>query len=76
MPEGIESAWIIQDIEGMVDLVFTPKEHIRCGANLVVTNLVHETPLGYYNGELVSSRGEKIQVRNLWGLGERLYLRV
>ncbi|MDR0877256.1 MAG: DUF2804 domain-containing protein [Treponema sp.] len=76
MPGGLESDWIIQDVEGMVDLVFTPREKIRCGINLVVTNTEHETPLGYYNGVLVSSKGEQIQVRNLWGLGERLYLRV
>jgi hypothetical protein len=76
MPQGIESDWIIQDVEGMVDLVFTPKENVKCGVNLLMTNTEHETPLGYYNGMLVSSKGEKIQVRNLWGLGERLYLRV
>jgi hypothetical protein len=76
MPGGLESDWIIQDVEGMVDLVFTPKETIRNGVNVIIANTEYETPLGYYNGMLVSSGGEQIQVRNLWGMGEKLYLRV
>jgi hypothetical protein len=76
MPGGIESDWIIQDLEGMVDLVFTPREQVRSGINIVITHTEYETPLGYYNGMLVSSGGERIMVRNLWGMGEKLYLRV
>jgi hypothetical protein len=75
MPGGVESEWIIQDLEGMVDLVFTPKELIRSGANVLISNTEYDTPLGYYNGMLVSSGGQ-IQIRNLWGMGEKLYLRV
>jgi hypothetical protein len=76
MPGGVESDWIIQDLEGMVDLVFTPQEQMRTGVNVLVTHTEYETPLGYYNGMLVSSGGEQITVRNLWGMGEKLYLRV
>jgi hypothetical protein len=76
MSGGIESDWIIQDVEGMVDLVFTPREQIRFRKNVLIANMEYETPLGYYNGMLVSSGGERIQVRNLWGIGEKLYLRV
>jgi hypothetical protein len=76
MPGGSESDWIIQDVEGMVDLVFTPREQIRSSTNTLVTHTEYETPLGYYNGMLVGSGGEQIQVRNLWGMGEKLYLRV
>jgi hypothetical protein len=76
MPGGIESDWIIQDVEGMVDLTFTPKEQIRTSLNVVITHTEYDAPLGYYNGMLVGSGGEQIQVRNLWGMGEKLYLRV
>jgi hypothetical protein len=76
MAKGIASDWIIQDVEGMVDLVFSPQEQNRYGLNLLVTRQELEHPLGFYNGMLVSSRGEQIQVRNLWGSGERLYLRI
>jgi hypothetical protein len=76
MPGGTESDWIIQDVEGMVDLVFTPKVPNRSGARLLVTSADFDAPLGYYNGVLVSAKGEQIQVRNLWGMGEKIYLRV
>jgi hypothetical protein len=76
MPSGLDSDWIIQDIEGMVDLVFTPQERSRSGANLFVTSVDYVTPLGVYNGMVVSAGGVRIPVHNLWGLGEKLYLRV
>jgi hypothetical protein len=76
MPAGIKSEWIIQDLEGMVDLVFTPKEHLRSGYNVILSRADLETPLGYYNGMVMSSRGEQIPIRNMFGTGEKLFLRV
>ena len=76
MPGGPESDWIIQDVEGMVDLVFTPKEQNKTGARLLLASADFDAPLGYYNGMLVSADGQRIQARNLWGIGEKLYLRV
>jgi hypothetical protein len=76
MPKGLEKDWIIQDVEGMVDLTFTPQEQIRNSFNLFLTRWEYNTPLGYYNGMLVNGAGEQIPVHNLWGLGEKLYLRV
>jgi hypothetical protein len=75
-PKGGESDWVIQDVEGMVDLTFTPLEQSRSAFNLLLTSWEYNTPLGYYNGMLVNNEGEQIPVRNLWGLGEKLYLRV
>jgi hypothetical protein len=76
MPNGPESDWVIQDLEGMVDLVFTPKEINRFGINFLITSGDFIAPIGYYNGALVSGNNEQIQVRNQWGIGEKLYLRV
>ncbi|QQO10284.1 DUF2804 domain-containing protein [Breznakiella homolactica] len=76
MPRGVDSDWVIQDVEGMVDLTFSPKEPMRTAFSSIVTRSEYHTPLGYYNGVLVNSDGKEIQVRNLWGLGEKLYLRV
>jgi hypothetical protein len=76
MPPGIDGDWNIQDMEGMVDLVFTPQEWTRGGMNFFVTNADYVTPRGFFNGVVVTSDGTRIQVHNLWGLGERLYLRV
>ncbi|MDR2746496.1 MAG: DUF2804 domain-containing protein [Treponema sp.] len=76
MPGGIKSDWIIQDLEGMVDLVFTPQEPLRSGYNVILSRVDLESPLGYFNGMLVSAGGEQIPVHNLWGTGEKIYLRV
>jgi len=76
MPKGPEETWVIQDVEGMVDLTFTPKEPNRCGTNLVFTKADFIAPLGIFNGMLVNSDGEQIHIKNLFGIGEKLFLRV
>jgi len=75
-PEGPESNWNIQDIEGMVDLTFTPIEQNKGGTNLLFTKADYITPIGVYNGMLVNSEGEKIKIKDLFGMGEKLYLRM
>ncbi|MDR1429838.1 MAG: DUF2804 domain-containing protein [Spirochaetaceae bacterium] len=76
MPQGPDSDWVIQDVEGMVDLTFTPLEKVRTGFNIIVTHFDYNTPIGCYNGMLLDSGGEEVHVRNLWGHGEKLYLRI
>ena len=76
MPKGVDSNWIIQDVEGMVDLVFTPKVYNNTGSGLPFARAEYNVPLGHYNGMLVNSKGEQIQVQNMWGMGENLYLRI
>ena len=73
---GSESDWIIQDMEGMVDLVFTPKELKRTTENFIFSASDFETPMGHFNGLLVNGDGEELPVRNVWGASEKLYLRV
>jgi hypothetical protein len=73
---GSESDWIIQDMEGMVDLVFTPREPERNNRHFVFTVSDYENTMGYFNGLVVSAGGEEIPVRNVWGTGEKLFLRV
>jgi hypothetical protein len=73
---GSESDWIIQDMEGMVDLVFTPKEMKRTTEKFIFSASDFETPMGHFNGLLVSSEGEELPVKNVWGTSEKLYLRV
>ena len=70
------SDWIIQDMEGMVDLVFTPKEPGRDTGNFILSNADYENPLGFFNGHMVSAEGEELPIRNVWGVCEKLYLRV
>jgi hypothetical protein len=76
IPHGIESDWVIQDVEGMVDLTFSPQEPIRDALNLIVTHIEYDAPLGFFNGMLMTSTGEQIPVHHLWGIGEKLYIRI
>jgi hypothetical protein len=76
MPGGSTADWMIQDVEGMVDLVFTPREPNRFDMRLLLTSANFDASVGYYNGMLVSADGEQIQVHNLLGTGEKLYVRV
>ena len=76
MPQGIESDWVIQDVEGMVDLVFSPKVHKNNMMNSLLISSEYFAPLGQFNGMVANSTGEKIQVHNMWGMGENLLLRV
>ena len=76
MPNGPENDWVIQDVEGMVDLTFTPKEQNKSGIKLILTNAEYNAPLGYYNGMLLDSKGEQVQIKNLFGIGEKYNLRV
>jgi hypothetical protein len=76
MPQGPESDWVIQDLEGMVDMTFTPEKNIKMAANLIIVRASYDTPLGYFNGMLLNSKGEQISIRNIWGMGEKLFIRV
>ena len=76
MPEGIEKNWIIQDLEGMVDLVFSPQQPARSALNLFVSKFDYCAPFGVYNGFLVSASGTQIPIRNAPGWGEKLYMRI
>jgi hypothetical protein len=75
-PEGWDAKWIIQDVEGMVDLSFTPKVGARSAFNLAAFGAEYRTPLGFFSGFLLNSKGERAKIKNLWGLGEVLSLRV
>ncbi|MDR2534532.1 MAG: DUF2804 domain-containing protein [Treponema sp.] len=76
IPQGIESDWVIQDMEGMVDLVFTPQEPMHSGFTLLIANGEYNTPLGYYNGAVLDAAGNAVLIHNHWGLGEQVNLRI
>ena len=73
---GPDSDWIIQDMEGMVDLVFTPKELSREMRNLFLARFENENPLGFFNGKMLNAEGEELPIKNVWGSIEKLNLRV
>lgn len=75
-PNGVDKDWIVQDLEGMVDLTFTPRVPQFFSFNLILTRCEYVAPFGVFNGMIAASEGDKIPIRNLWGFGEKLYLRV
>jgi hypothetical protein len=76
MSAGDNSDWVIQDMEGMVDLVFTPQEPVKSRFDFILAYSEYDFPLGLYNGMLVSSTGEHIPVHNQLGFGEKIHLRI
>ncbi|MDR0525889.1 MAG: DUF2804 domain-containing protein [Spirochaetaceae bacterium] len=76
MPQGFESDWVIQDMEGMVDLVFTPQTQIVSRLPLWVIQAEYTTPIGLYNGTLLDAAGKPVEIRNHRGFGECLKLRL
>ena len=73
---GSELDWMIQDMEGMVDLTFTPKEMIRYKTSPFLPKYSYESPLGFFNGVVINSEGEEIPLKNIWGISEKLFLRI
>jgi Protein of unknown function (DUF2804). len=74
-PQGSAGEWIIQDTEGMVDLIFAPALANDIRFNLGLIECDYNGPLGAFRGELRNGEGEKIQADCLFGAGEKKYLR-
>jgi len=73
---GADSDWIIQDMEGMVDLIFTPKDNNRGIKNFIFAHADYETPLGIFNGKMLNAHGEELPIKNIWGSIEKISLRL
>jgi hypothetical protein len=74
-PQGSGSEWIIQDTEGMVDLVFVPEMTNDLRFNLGFIESDYSGPIGSFRGFLKSGEGSKIDAEILYGVGEREYFR-
>jgi hypothetical protein len=67
---GRESPWIIQDTEGMVDLVFHPEVSHDIKVKLGIVEIDYAGPFGRFEGRLRSPTGESIEASRLYGMGE------
>jgi hypothetical protein len=74
-PEGYRGPWVIQDTEGLVDLVFTPEAMNDIRYNLGVTACNYHGPFGSFRGVIRNGTGEKIDASTLFGAGEEKFLR-
>lgn len=66
-PNGINGEWIIQDMEGMVDLVFTPQVPAQKYFDLTILEFRYGLLFGTYKGVLVDSEGSQIIIHNILG---------
>ena len=74
-PRGHAGEWIIQDTQGMVDLVFIPELANDLRFNVGIVESDYHGPLGSFRGFISNGEGEKIQAELLYGVGEKEYLR-
>ncbi|HUW39900.1 MAG TPA: DUF2804 domain-containing protein [Rectinemataceae bacterium] len=74
-PQGPAGEWIIQDTEGMVDLVFVPEVMNDISLKLGILQSDYHGPFGSFRGLLKNGEGEKINAELLYGAGEQQYLR-
>jgi hypothetical protein len=74
-PQGSAGDWIIQDTEGMVDLVFVPELANDLRFNLGIVESDYSGPLGSFRGFVRNGEGSKIRAELLYGAGEKEFLR-
>jgi hypothetical protein len=74
-PQGNSGEWVIQDTEGMVDLVFVPEAVNDLRFNLGLIESDYASPPGSFRGFLSNGEGSKIDAELLYGAGEKEYFR-
>ncbi len=74
-PTGPGGPWYIQDTEGLVDLCFKPERKNDHHVNLLFAASDYHGPFGSFEGVLRSpDGGEKVEAKDLFGMGEQKYL--
>lgn len=75
-PDGIDEKWLIKDEYDMVNLEFKPVVNTRVKLNVLFLSSDYHGPYGHFSGYLRNSAGEKIEIKRIFGMGEKFYLRV
>lgn len=75
-PSGPMGEWIIQDTEGLVDLVFIPEAANDIHFNLGLVATDYHGPFGSFRGMIRNGSGEKIEAERLYGAGEDKTMRL
>jgi hypothetical protein len=74
-PKGVTQEWTIKDVYGMVDLVFMPVIDNIININLLFVKTDYHGPFGYFNGVIKTSSGTVVPIKNIFGMGEKKYLK-
>ncbi len=75
-PFGLMKKWIIQDTEGMIDLVFNPISQNHKKINAVIFRTEYNSIYGTFDGTLVSASGDEIKLKNFPGIVKKYNVRV
>lgn len=76
LPQGPEGIWHIQDMEGLVDLVFKPEKKNSTKMDTIIMAMDYHGPYGSFEGILRSPDGaERVDAKYIFGMGEKMYLR-
>ncbi len=75
-PFGLMGKWIIQDTEGMVDLVFNPISQNHKKVNTVIFRTEYNTIYGSFDGMLVDADGQEIKLKTFPGILKKYNVRV
>jgi len=73
--EGYRGDWVIQDTEGLVDLVFTPQSQNDVSFHVGILESDWHGPFGSFKGFVKNGEGETVDASVLMGMGEERYLR-
>ncbi len=68
--------WSILDVSGAVDMEFKPAAKHLIERNMFWVRTKYEGPLGWYSGHIGSESGEKLYVNGMFGMLERMNLRL
>ncbi|MFT4545180.1 MAG: hypothetical protein ACI9EQ_001650 [Bacteroidia bacterium] len=74
-PEGYKGSWFVRDNYSMVDLEFRPVIHTAVDVNLLIMRSKYQGPYGFFNGFIKNKMGEKVEIKEMFGMGEDFYLR-
>lgn len=73
---GVSKKWVIQDTEGMVDLVFTPKSVRQKFVSAIVLEGQYNFIFGTYEGVIVTKDGKSIMIKDFPGVAKNMRTRL
>ena len=70
-----EKEWIIKDNNGFIDLHFFPQIENNFMLNLLIIKSDYQGPFGYFKGFIKTNNNDKIILDDVFGMGEKKYIR-
>lgn len=68
--------WTIVDENGLVDILFKPVAKHVIRRNFGIAGGSYEGPFGWFSGHLTSEDGETLHINGMFGMGEKMNLRL